>query len=142
MRRESFLEMLPVPLTDDEVNERARESAGVVTQIQAKKHDVEVHKEEAKNKTKRLEDEEKAITARDYELALAVKSRREPRQVECREEYADQKVNAVRQDTGEVVSSRAATRAEIEESVQVKMFPAKKGKLAAVGGGDPDKSKN
>jgi hypothetical protein len=142
MRREAFLELLPVPLSDDEVHERAKEAAGVVTRIQAKKLELETHKEEAKTRTKKLETEEDAITARAYELALAVKSRREPRQVECREVYRDHTIYTVRQDTLEEVSSRAATKAEIEDCQQVSMFPAKKGKLTAVDDKAPDKSKN
>ncbi len=136
------MELLPVPLSEDEVHERAKEAAGVVTRIQAKKLELEAHKEEAKTRTKKLENEEEAITARACELALAVKSRREPRQVECREVYRDHTIYTVRQDTLEEVSSRAATKAEIEDCLQVSLFPDKKGKLTAVGDKAPDKSKN
>ena len=147
MRREAFFELLPVTLTPLEADERAHEAAGVIKLIQDKGREIDVFTEETKAKKKNLENAKAELEARAYGLAEAVKSRREPRQVACREVFNVDKVDVVREDTGEVVSSRAATRAEIEESLQVTLFPRGKDKetraLTVVADGEkPSKKPN
>jgi hypothetical protein len=146
MRREAFFELLPVTLTPLEADERAHEAAGVIKLIQDKGREIDVFTEETKAKKKNLENAKALLEAKAYGLAEAVKSRMEPRQVACREVFNVDKVDTVREDTGEVVSSRAATRAEIDESLQVTLFPKgapkKEGALAVVtDGSDKDKKK-
>lgn len=117
MRAEKFWEVHPVVLMVDEVDERAREAAGLLLAIKAKKAEIELHDEAAKTKKKQLADEEKALTNRAFDLGQVVKSRREPRQVECQETLRGTMIITTRLDTGEEVGSRAATKMELQEEL-------------------------
>lgn len=123
MRAEKFLEMHPVSLTQTELDERAREAAALALEVEAKAKELERYKEDTKAAAKALENEQKALEQRLFALGRVVKSRREPRNVECSERVRGALVETTREDTGEVVSSRPATRAEMEEASQVTLFP-------------------
>jgi hypothetical protein len=123
MRTEPFLESHPVTLTQSEVDERAHEAAAVGLKVEAKAKELEAFVESAKLQKKLLENEGALLAAKLYELGRIVKNRREPREVECVERLAGHVVQTIREDTGEVVSSRPATRTEIEEAMQEPLFP-------------------
>ncbi len=123
MRTDPFLESHPVTLTQGEVDERAHEAAAVGLKVEAKAKELDAFVESAKLQKKLLENEGALLASKLYDLGRIVKNRREPREVECIERLSGHVVQTVREDTGEVVSSRPASRAEIEEAMQEPLFP-------------------
>jgi len=134
MRDDTWYETHPRALTDTEVDERATKMAKSI-----REYEVEEEKEKARAKTVKegLADDWSKIRA----LREQVESRKEPREVEVKEEVNEvtRSVMAIRQDTGEVLRTRQMTAEELQRSLPG-LGKKKRGKLLALDGKPADKA--
>lgn len=108
-----FLRTLPVSLSASEVADRSKELADEI-------HEMALAKEEADGTKRRIADDLKLREARVKKLGDAVRTRAEPREVDCHEEVdLDRKLaRVIRNDTGATVETRALSDLEIREARQ------------------------
>lgn len=109
---EPFYERLPCQLDAQEVLLKSKSLA----QLLCDKSNVEIEKKDANADFKRRLD---VIETRVCELGLEIRTGREYRDVPCieRADYADNRVEIIRTDTGEVVRMRALEVHERQESL-------------------------
>lgn len=110
---ETQFENLPCRLTEEEVNQHAREQSRLVSEL-------EKHQAHAKDEKKRLADKEKELEAKIFDKAKIVESRTEVRPVECeqRPNRVRLTMETIRLDTGEMVHSRPLTDRERDDLLQ------------------------
>ncbi len=112
MTNEPFYEELPCALDSQELVLKSKQLA----QLLCDQANVELEKKEANATFKeQLDDIDKRMSA----LALEVRTGREYREVPCTEraDYADNRVEIVRMDTGEVVRIRPLLQGERQEAL-------------------------
>jgi len=110
MRKGYFTENLMCALSEEEVDQRGREAALLGVEI-------EEFKDSSKTIKSKLTADEKEMTQRLYRLGHACKNAQEERPVSCHEVANNARftVETVRNDTGEVSSTRAMTEEEREK---------------------------
>ncbi len=113
MRTEVFHEEHDVVLSEDERNLRGRQAARQAQAIKNAKALIETETEAWKERKKSLETREKELTQALYDVSRAAETGVEPRQVPCLEVLRGVMIETVRQDTGESVSTRSATKDEL-----------------------------
>jgi hypothetical protein len=106
--RDSFKEELDVELTDEERNIRGRQTARLEVALQT-------HRERTKELQKERRDGEKELEEALTKAAKAAETGQEKRFVECHDELRGSVVTTKRNDTGEVIGTRGATREELGE---------------------------
>lgn len=106
MRR--YDRQLPCPLTDEEALDRGKALA--LARV-AMRDAIDHRKAEAK----RLGELCELAEAEVDRLAMIVRDRREYRPIQCEEVLRGRQVDVVRLDTGEVVQTRAATEADLQQ---------------------------
>ncbi len=109
---------LPVKLLDHERQERANELADKTHEARRLDADIAEEKGRSKKAVDIIESRLELNGVRRRELADAVKTGFEPRDVECRLVIDPPSVITVRGDTGEIVSSRAATQDELQREIE------------------------
>ncbi len=104
---------LPVELTDDELLQRGDELARAIQAVREEERHQKAQREAMKDALASLQGD----CAR---LAQVVRERAEPRSVGCRivHDYAANAVQLVREDTGEVIESRAMSDHERQLGLQ------------------------
>ncbi len=109
-------ERLPVKLTEDELLDFGQRLAQVES-------DASTHAAHADSVKKELKAKETALDAERSRLAGIVRSKHEPRDIDCHliGYFETNRVNTIRLDTGEVVpgSERAMNLAERQESLEL-----------------------
>jgi len=102
---------LPVPLTEDEIRHRGQELA---RRIQSRAEEAERQAEEKRRMRAQLEEMDAGIAR----LSEVVRTGVEHRSVEVVEQLVGTRVERIRTDTGEILSTRAAT----DEERQIGLF--------------------
>ncbi len=115
MRTDPFHEEHDVELSERDRDLRGRQAARLALAIEAQKARAETETETWKERKAKLKSEEEELVKALYAVGRAVETGVEPRQVQCIEELRGVMVETIRQDTGETVSTRAATKAELGE---------------------------
>jgi hypothetical protein len=123
MKSERFFQEHPVKLTDEEIADRALENAELLGKSEEKAREIDDYAETSKATKKRLDGEKEALDAQCFRLGRIVRTRMEPRQVECEERdvMSTLTIETVRLDTGACVGSRAMTKDEIHDRQQIKL---------------------
>ncbi len=115
MRTEVFHEELDVELSESERDLRGRQAARLALAIKTHKAKAEEEDKAWKERKAELKSGEEKLVEALYTVGKAVEAGVEPRQVACVEVLRGVMVETIRQDTGETVDSRAASKAELGE---------------------------
>jgi len=116
IREGTFRVTRDVDLTEDEVRQRARQSAEGALAMEAQRERSEAEAEAWKERKKELANQEKTLLADLLRVAKAVRDRREQREVDAKESIETGNVVVVRLvSTGEAISTRPATTPELRE---------------------------
>lgn len=112
-----LIKSLPCALTIEEVRQKGEKLAQKIREY-------ELTEEERKKATKQLGDKLKDLRAEQEQLGREIRTRKEDRDVEVREEpdNALRVVRVIRVDTGEEAYTRAMTETEIREHCQPSLF--------------------
>lgn len=112
----TFLRTLPVSLTNTETLERASQLAQTLT-------DLAVHEEEEKSRKSKAKLISEKLEGEIQRLGKIISRREEPREVDCHEVMvlADSIARVIRDDTGELVETRALLEHEIKDLRQTKL---------------------
>lgn len=107
---------LPVPLSESEVDDYARQLASEVDALSA-------IDEEKKSVVKTITDRRKVQESLVLDITRKVNTKTDERLVRCDilHDYQEKKVEVVRTDTNVVVESRPMTRAELEHGLQMEL---------------------
>lgn len=110
------IEILPCPLNDDELRERADRAARKQAELESEEEQIALLKKASKERTERLGSEVRS-------LLREVRTRSEDRDVQVVDRVSDEGdlMETVRTDSGEIVRSRPLTPAE----KQVVLFPGR-----------------
>ena|SRR5690242_450287 len=112
------VELLPVPLTRDELLERGQSLAQVDSDLRA-------HNEYAESVKKELKSKEQAFASEAARLANIVRTKKEPRNVSVSTfaRFERNVAEVVRDDTGEVIRSRALELTERQDMLDLDVPP-------------------
>lgn len=112
------VELLPVPLTRDELLDRGQQLAQVDAELRA-------HNEYAESVKKDLKSKESSYASETARLANIVRSKKEPRQVKTQSiaRWEQNVVEVIRVDTGEVLRNRALEPNERQDILDLNTPP-------------------
>lgn len=123
MRTETFYEDHEVNLSEEERNLRGRQAARLSLSIKAHKARAEEEEEAWKLRKKQLKTDEEKLVETLYQVGKAAETGKETRPVACKEVLRGVMVETIREDTGETVGARSATKDELREHEPPPMVP-------------------
>ncbi len=108
----SFDQMLPCEMSDEQLKDRG-------SQLAHAQEELEAHLVSAKEHRAELRDEKKALELKVHDLAEAVRSKKESREVKCalRIGKRDGWVEVVRLDTQEVITTRKMSNVDAQADI-------------------------